>query len=162
VFKEAPTVEENDEIAAVLWPYGYTETGRVFNSTPTFEFVAPPRVGKERLRLLTQRVRPFWQRLPKWLRDSVGPKIAARLPETRSWLDGPEPPHPPRSHPSGRIEPRDEPHGPRAFLPHRRMASTKSRADGVDWNSVESSRECQPRRGDDLATRNMTSVPWLE
>ncbi len=55
VFAEAPTVEEKDEIAAVLRPYGYTETGRVFNSTPTFEFVAPPRVGKEQLRLLTQR-----------------------------------------------------------------------------------------------------------
>ena len=89
VFAEAQTVEEKDEIAAVLRPYGYTETGRVFNSTPTFEFVAPPRVGKERLRLLTQRVHPFWQRLPKWLRDSVGRKIAAQLPETRSWLGGP-------------------------------------------------------------------------
>jgi FkbM family methyltransferase len=99
VFAEANTVEEKDEIAAILLPYGYTETGRVFNSTPTFEFVAPPRVGKERLRLLTQRVHPFWQRLPKWLRNSVGRKIAARLPETRSWLDGPEPPPPPAKSP---------------------------------------------------------------
>jgi Methyltransferase FkbM domain len=139
VFAEADAVEEKDEIAAVLRPYGYTETGRVFNSTPTFEFVAPPRVGKERLRLLTQRVHPFWLRLPKWLRNRVGRKIAARLPETRSWLGGREPQHSPRTQPSGRTESSGEPHGPResphlglAFLPPRpRKAAPRPGAAGA-------------------------------
>jgi len=51
LFLESHTHEELDQQAALLAPYGYRVTGRVFNSTPTYEFAAPgsPTVPPRRL-----------------------------------------------------------------------------------------------------------------
>ncbi|MFE9773413.1 FkbM family methyltransferase [Streptomyces sp. NPDC005931] len=46
VFAEAHSEEEKGRILSVLEPHGYQATGRVFNASPTYEFVAPP--GAER------------------------------------------------------------------------------------------------------------------
>lgn len=43
VFAEAHTEEDVARILAVLEPYGYRATGRVFNASPTYEFVASRR-----------------------------------------------------------------------------------------------------------------------
>jgi FkbM family methyltransferase len=45
VYAEAFTPEAAAEIGAVLEPFGYEPTGRVFNATPTYEYAAvgPPR-----------------------------------------------------------------------------------------------------------------------
>jgi FkbM family methyltransferase len=42
VFAEAHTDEEFERILARLRPFGYVATGRVFNASPTYEFVVPP------------------------------------------------------------------------------------------------------------------------
>lgn len=61
VYAEAHSPEHVAEIAAVLKPYGYRASGNVFNASPTYEFVAPPCEGRERLR-------PIWVRTPEPLR----------------------------------------------------------------------------------------------
>lgn len=65
VYCEAHSPEHVAEIEAVLRPYGYRATGKVFNASPTYEFAAPPRTGKEHLR-------PLWVRLPQPLRRTIG------------------------------------------------------------------------------------------
>jgi hypothetical protein len=59
VFAEAFTEVERSAVEAVLAPFGYRPTGRVFNATPTYEFVAPPNVRRLRRQL---------RRLPKPVR----------------------------------------------------------------------------------------------
>jgi hypothetical protein len=48
VFAEAFTEKERSAVEAVLRPYGYSATGRVFNSTPTYEFVHEGRMWRYR------------------------------------------------------------------------------------------------------------------
>jgi hypothetical protein len=50
IFAEAHTDEEFERVYDCLRPFGYTATGRVFNASPTYEFIVPP---------------PSWTRLPK-------------------------------------------------------------------------------------------------
>jgi hypothetical protein len=69
VFAEANTEAEGESVAQVLAPYGYRATGRVFNSSPTYEYAAPPNRGRERLR-------PVWRRLPPALRERVRAALA--------------------------------------------------------------------------------------
>jgi FkbM family methyltransferase len=72
VFAEAFTEADRAAVEAVLAPYGYRATGRVFNSTPTYEFEAPPTVA--------QRLRARAQRLPRPLRKAI---VVARNAVTR-------------------------------------------------------------------------------
>jgi hypothetical protein len=51
-------------IENVLRDFGYEASGRVFNATPTYEFMAPDLRGRERLR-------PFWRRMPATIRKHV-------------------------------------------------------------------------------------------
>jgi FkbM family methyltransferase len=51
VFAEAHTDEQFERVLARLRPYGYRPTGRVFNSSPTHEFVAPSPLQRLRRRL---------------------------------------------------------------------------------------------------------------
>lgn len=53
VFAEAGTDEELRSLTAVLYDFQYEATGRVFNATPTYEFVPRPRLS--RLQRLTER-----------------------------------------------------------------------------------------------------------
>ncbi|GAB2753880.1 FkbM family methyltransferase [Streptomyces bullii] len=46
VFAEAHTEEEMAGILSVLEPHGYQATGRVFNASPTYEFMVPSTGGK--------------------------------------------------------------------------------------------------------------------
>jgi FkbM family methyltransferase len=69
VFAESHTEAEGELVAEVLAPYGYLPTGRVFNATPTYEYAAPPRRGRERLR-------PVWQWLPASLRGRIREAVA--------------------------------------------------------------------------------------
>ena len=72
VYAEAHSPELVAEIEQVLRPYGYRATGNVFNASPTYEFVAPPRTGRERLR-------PLWHRLPAGMRRKLGRSLARAL-----------------------------------------------------------------------------------
>jgi FkbM family methyltransferase len=77
VYAEAHGPEAVEEIAQALRPYGYRATGRVFNSSPTYEFAAPPRTGWERLR-------PMWRRLPaRWHKPVAGTLRRLRVPAPR-------------------------------------------------------------------------------
>jgi hypothetical protein len=64
VFAEAWEPSLAAELKTLLREFGYRPTGRVFNATPTYEFVAPPARG---LALL----RPIWRRVPAGLRRRV-------------------------------------------------------------------------------------------
>lgn len=64
VFAEAFTDAELADITAVLAPFGYQATGRVFNHTPTYEFVVPPPAWRTA-------VRRFARRLPKPVRRAL-------------------------------------------------------------------------------------------
>jgi FkbM family methyltransferase len=61
VYAEAHHADAVADIAQALAPFGYRHTGRVFNASPTYEFMAPPRRPGDRLR-------PLWRRLPAGLR----------------------------------------------------------------------------------------------
>jgi len=52
------------DIDGVLRNFGYQSSGRVFNATPTYEFIAPARKGRERLR-------PLWRRVPSTVRQRI-------------------------------------------------------------------------------------------
>jgi FkbM family methyltransferase len=64
VFAEAHTPAQARALAQQLVRFGYRTTGRIFNSTPTYEFVARPRQGWERLR-------PAYARLPAAVRSRL-------------------------------------------------------------------------------------------
>ena len=64
VYAEAHDAAAVAEITQALAPHGYRHTGRVFNASPTYEFVAPARRRGDRLR-------PLWRRLPPGLRRAV-------------------------------------------------------------------------------------------
>jgi FkbM family methyltransferase len=64
VYAEAHDAEAVADITQALAPYGYRHTGRVFNASPTYEFVAPARRRGDRLR-------PLWRRLPAGLRRTL-------------------------------------------------------------------------------------------
>jgi hypothetical protein len=82
VFAEAWGEPQRTAIEAVLKPYRYRATGRVFNSTPTYEFVYE---GSP----LTQRLRRVARKLPKPVRRIL---IKARI---RPWPSNPgQPPGP--------------------------------------------------------------------
>lgn len=72
VYAEAHSPKLVKEIEQVLRPYGYRATGNVFNSSPTYEFVAPARRGRERLR-------PLWYRLPAGWRRRLGRTLARAM-----------------------------------------------------------------------------------
>ena len=72
VYAEAHSPQLVEEIEQVLRPFGYRATGNVFNSSPTYEFVAPARRGRERLR-------PLWHRLPAGWRRRLGRTVARAL-----------------------------------------------------------------------------------
>jgi FkbM family methyltransferase len=61
VYAEAWDADHAEVIRSVLAPYGYRPTGKVFNASPTYEYVAPPRRGRELLR-------PAYRLLPDGLR----------------------------------------------------------------------------------------------
>jgi FkbM family methyltransferase len=65
VFAEAHNDGVAREIAAVLEPFGYRATGRVFNATPTYEFAVP------RHPTVKDRLRPVWRALPEPVRRAV-------------------------------------------------------------------------------------------
>jgi FkbM family methyltransferase len=75
VYAEAHSQEIVAEIEQVLRPFGYRSTGNVFNSSPTYEFVAPQRRGRERLR-------PIWQRIPAGWRRPLGRSLTHLMPTT--------------------------------------------------------------------------------
>lgn len=52
VYAEAHSDEAARSIEAALAPFGYRATGLVFNSSPTYEYLAPQRSGIEHLRWL--------------------------------------------------------------------------------------------------------------
>jgi FkbM family methyltransferase len=64
VFAEAWDEVHAAKLESLLGEFGYQATGRVFNATPTYEFVAPPARGSELLR-------PLWRRLPTSVRRRV-------------------------------------------------------------------------------------------
>ena len=72
IYAEAHSPELVAEIEQVLRPYGYRATGKVFNSSPTYEFAAPARRGRERLR-------PLWHRLPAGWRRKLGRTLTRAL-----------------------------------------------------------------------------------
>lgn len=71
LYAEAHHKEAVAEIERVLRPFGYRATGKVFNSTPTYEFSAPERRGLERLR-------PAWRRMPARWRQRLR-RVARRI-----------------------------------------------------------------------------------
>ena len=71
IYAEAHSPELLAEIEQVLRPYGYRPTGNVFNSSPTHEFAAPARRGRERLR-------PLWHLLPANWRRMLGRTLRRR------------------------------------------------------------------------------------
>ena len=62
VFAEAHSPEAAGEIAAQLEPFGYRPTGRVFNSSPTYEYAVPSRF---------ERLRPLYAMLPAGARNRL-------------------------------------------------------------------------------------------
>lgn len=76
VFAEAFTEQERKGVEAVLEPYGYRPTGRVFNSTPTYEFVPVESPTMARVRRVARR-------LPKPVRKVLIAVRAAAAPVTR-------------------------------------------------------------------------------
>jgi FkbM family methyltransferase len=64
VYAEAHSDQAFEQIRQVLAEHGYQPTGKVFNASPTYEFMAPPRE-----RRLTRRL---WRRLPMSVRRPVG------------------------------------------------------------------------------------------
>lgn len=72
IYAEAHSAEVVAEIEQALRPYGYRATGKVFNASPTYEFAAPPRRGREHLR-------PLWHRLPAQWRRKLGRSLARAL-----------------------------------------------------------------------------------
>ena len=64
IYAEAWNTTHIARIENVLRHFGYEATGRVFNATPTYEFIAPQLRGRERLR-------PFWRRMPATIRKRV-------------------------------------------------------------------------------------------
>jgi FkbM family methyltransferase len=68
IFAEAREEGHAAELASLLGEFGYRPTGRVFNATPTYEFVAPPARGLELLR-------PLWRRFPadfrRWVKSRL-------------------------------------------------------------------------------------------
>lgn len=64
IYAEAWNTTHIARIENVLRDFGYEATGRVFNVTPTYEFIAPDLRGRERLR-------PFWRRMPATIRRRV-------------------------------------------------------------------------------------------
>jgi FkbM family methyltransferase len=64
VYAESWDAEHAEVVLAALAPYGYRPTGKVFNSSPTHEYVAPPCRGLERLR-------PAYRLLPAAVRRRV-------------------------------------------------------------------------------------------
>jgi len=74
VYAEALTDEAARSVKAALAPFGYQATGLVFNSSPTYEYLAPPRSGIEHLRWL-------WNHIPTPVRTALGAAtVASRLP----------------------------------------------------------------------------------
>jgi hypothetical protein len=65
VYAEAWDETSVADIDGVLRNFGYQASGRVFNATPTYEFVAPPARGMEWLR-------PLWRRVPTSVRSRLG------------------------------------------------------------------------------------------
>lgn len=74
VFAEASTAEHLTRITTLLAPLQYSPTGRVFNDTPTYEFVAPP--------YMWQRPRRVVQRVPRSARRAH----AVAHDSARRWL----------------------------------------------------------------------------
>jgi FkbM family methyltransferase len=79
VFAEAHTDEDFDRVRECLHPYGYRPTGRVFNASPTYEFVA----GREARSLVVRRykrlpLRALRRVLPRQVRRLLRRVIAAR------------------------------------------------------------------------------------
>jgi FkbM family methyltransferase len=68
VFAEAHNAEVAAETLAVLAPFGYVATGRVFNPTPTYEYIVPPKPPRPTMK---QRLRPAWRALPQPVRTFV-------------------------------------------------------------------------------------------
>jgi hypothetical protein len=64
IYAEAWNTTHIARIEKVLRDFGYEASGRVFNATPTYEFIAPDLRGRERLR-------PFWRRMPATIRKRV-------------------------------------------------------------------------------------------
>ena len=71
VFAEAHSAEAAKQLGKQLGRYGYRQTGRVFNASPTYEYAAPRRVGLERLR-------PAVVLLPAGIRRRIG-RLRRRL-----------------------------------------------------------------------------------
>lgn len=63
VFAEAWTEDARERLTEMLKPFGYSWTGRVFNSTPTYEFAYVPRVHRVEMSL-----RSVARRLPRPVR----------------------------------------------------------------------------------------------
>ena len=70
VYAEAHSDEAARSIQVALSPFGYRPTGLVFNSSPTYEYLAPPRTGAERLRWL-------WIRMPAPVRKALRQRVRA-------------------------------------------------------------------------------------
>jgi FkbM family methyltransferase len=87
VFAEAWTKQERAAVAALLAPYGYRATGRVFNSTPTYEFV--PRPPERLLRRVAKRLPKLVRRVIFGVRDRVFPR--RRRPAAAAPTPGPKP-----------------------------------------------------------------------
>jgi FkbM family methyltransferase len=75
VFAEAWDRRHAAELESLLREFGHRSTGRVFNATPTYEFVAPPAGGLELLR-------PIWRRLPAGIRRRVWAVRSRRVPSS--------------------------------------------------------------------------------
>ncbi len=71
IFAECHTVEVADALAAELRRFGYEPTGRVFNSTPTYEFEVLPTGMMVRLRAVAATLRPVYARLPTRVRKRL-------------------------------------------------------------------------------------------
>jgi FkbM family methyltransferase len=70
IYAEAWDRSRVASIENVLRDFGYEASGRVFNATPTYEFIAPDLRGRERLR-------PLWRRMPATIRKRVWAARAA-------------------------------------------------------------------------------------
>lgn len=77
VFAEAQSEGHRAAIESALAPHGYTATGRVFNSSPTYEFIAPPVAPS----LFRRAVR----RLPTPARVALR-RLVTRLARVKRWV----------------------------------------------------------------------------
>jgi FkbM family methyltransferase len=77
VFAEAHTDQDFERVLAQLRPHGYVATGRVFNASPTYEFVVPPsrmvRLRRRLVRRVPKRVVRAMRRRPATVRGDGRP-----------------------------------------------------------------------------------------